>query len=498
MQRGEAIDLEISMIEGRHATMRDVLPLARETAARADVDVPWHLLEAATDLGPSPWSDPIQVWAPELAGSSGSPITVRISRLDPEPRIVWEEQGLEVMHLPTVVIVAVPSGAQQLGITYEWDKRIALPRFNGVEANSDTELLPTLDGRLYSGLKSAIFETDEPPGQWSIPPEMLHDRQPRFRWLFGVANRAGLFVGRIVRRLIVGSPSPLLADPGFSIRLGAEEVRDPDTAGACPRIDDLVPDPDGGPLVVVVHGTFACAVETAHRLRTLCPRARVARFEHDTFLPISDNVASLVEHLERLSDRGESEILLLSHSRGGLVSSQAAEAMNHLRSAPHVTVWTLGTPHFGTPLAGVGGMPAQALGALYRLCARSEENRFRATYLEAAVSYLVAASELPKGIASMRVGSDFLELHRLHARGLALRTWGGRCHPTSSSGLGHGVLLAPAISGFFDQDENDLVVPTASAILDASPAVGDCNHFQYIEKCSLQTCLATYINVVRP
>jgi len=115
-----------------------------------------------------------------------------------------------------------------------------------------------------------------------------------------------------------------------------------------------------------------------------------------------------------------------------------------------------------------------------------------ATLVEGAVSYLVAAGELPTGVACMRLGSDFLDLHRLHCQHLNLRTMGGS--PARAT-RGHGVLVAPAVEEFFNREDNDLVVPTKSAILDGSPILEDCAHSQYFERCDLRNSLRQHFHL---
>jgi hypothetical protein len=500
MQSGESAELKILQIGGRHSPIREILPLARDLASSVGVKAPWHLLETAIDSGPSPWSDPISVWAAEMTQSSSFGIAFRRLRTPGgDVGIDWEEGGVQVWQVPTVVVVPVPNGAAQLSIDYEWDRDVPFPRLFEPHVREfephvrgEVELFPTFDGRLYMGNESSILEADEHPAGWNLR-EMLLDRQPRFRWLFGVKNRAGVLIGRLARRL-VRRPQRIISDPGFSARLTAEEARDPRTSATCPRIEHMRSSHKSIPMVVVVHGTFSCAMEAAERVRAACPELAVARFEHDTFRPVSENVGALVDHLTRLRNGNQAEILLLAHSRGGLVASQAAAILGAQSDPRNLTVWTAGTPHFGTPIAGVGGLPARAIGALYRLCARSEQGGLRATVVEGAVSYLIAAGELPAGVACMRLGSDLLDLHRLHVRRLHLRTWGGRCDPAAVL-AGHSLLLPPAVAEVFDHEDHDLVVPTESAILDGSAALENCTHFQYLDRCGLREELTRHFGI---
>ena len=218
---------------------------------------------------------------------------------------------------------------------------------------------------------------------------------------------------------------------------------------------------------------------------------KVARFEHDTFVPITENIRALTGELQRLALLGHTRILLIAHSRGGLVACQAAARLRSSQPAMKVKVWTLGTPHRGTPLASLSGGPAQGMGALYRLCARRRDGAFYATYAEGAASYLTSVGQLPRGISVMSEGSDFLDIHQLSTEGLDLKTWGAQYDIASDSGLGHGLLLSPAVSEVFYGRLNDLVVPTDSAILDDSEPLQSCNHFQYFDQATFSLALTS-------
>ena len=98
-----------------------------------------------------------------------------------------------------------------------------------------------------------ILEADSLPQQWHIPPVVVMDRKPAFRWYFKVKRRAGLLIGRIVRRSL-RRPAPVKPDPGFHMRLTNEERRlDPPQSLKCPRIESMAEASADIPLVVVVH-----------------------------------------------------------------------------------------------------------------------------------------------------------------------------------------------------------------------------------------------------
>lgn len=151
--------------------MREITPLVRSIAAEIGVEAPWHLLDAASDISPAPWSDPIPIWASDQSGAIKTQIVARQGGRHTEEIVLdWEEQGLQVWHQPTVVVIPVPPGSVQLGVEYEWDRAIPFRSFVEFDQTAEGEILPTLDARFYIGERSVILEADSAPTTFSIPP----------------------------------------------------------------------------------------------------------------------------------------------------------------------------------------------------------------------------------------------------------------------------------------------------------------------------------------
>jgi hypothetical protein len=491
MESGKDQNLPVEAVGQRQPLTAELIPLARNLAERMEVDVPWHILDSTASSTPSVWADPISSWAERAAEQLQTFFVTRSRGENGEAALESKEHGIRFWHESTAVVLMVPGGADQIAIEYQWDDWIPYPsRLANYGPDAEGELPPTLDCRLYSGGKSVILEADSLPQDGYMPPGMLQDRKPAFRWYFKVQKRAGLLIGRIVRRFLT-RPAPITHDPGFRMRLTDEERRLDQSALKCPRIENVAAASPETALVVVVHGTFSCAVQMAMRIREVRPDLHVTRFEHDTFLSIGENIKALNRELQRLAVMGQRKVLIIAHSRGGLVACQVAAHLRSSQPAMKVKVWTFGTPHCGTPLASLSGNLAQGIGALYRLCARKRDGAFYSTYAEGAASYLTAVGQLPRGISVMSEGSDFLDVHRLSAEGLDLRTWGAQYDIAIDSGIGHGMLLSPAVSEVFDGRLNDLVVPTDSAILDHSASLQSCNHFQYFDHATFYSALTS-------
>ena len=138
-------------------------------------------------------------------------------------------------------------------------------------------------------------------------------------------------------------------DPTAGHRLLAEEAREPTMSDRCPRIP---PARLNEPAVVVaVHGTMSTAVPLAREIfDVIGAAAPVVRFEHDTWLPIGVNAEDLATQLAILD---VPRVLLVAHSRGGLVAAEAAHLARTRANAgrtPEVRVLTAGSPFAGTDM----------------------------------------------------------------------------------------------------------------------------------------------------
>lgn len=114
--------------------------------------------------------------------------------------------------------------------------------------------------------------------------------------------------------------------------------------------------------MVVVHGTMSTGIELARAVTELAPaNVPVLRYEHDTWLTLERNARDLA-YLIQL--RVDSSVLLIAHSRGGLVATRAAQILRKDAPGRVHRVVTMGTPFGGTPLAMGATVGAAALRAL--------------------------------------------------------------------------------------------------------------------------------------
>jgi pimeloyl-ACP methyl ester carboxylesterase len=231
--------------------------------------------------------------------------------------------------------------------------------------------------------------------------------------------------------------------------------------------------PESTAVVVFVHGTFACTLPALAMLDPL--KIPAFRFEHDTFIQITENAATL-EEVTRAFLTGAKRIYLVAHSRGGLVARVAAET---LRKVCDVQVLTFGTPHNGTPLANGGKRlfpPLLAGGRVVILGVVSWDPASLAGKL--LLNFMLPESQ-PVGIDDMRPNCSFLQfLSRIPPANL--RSWGGAYDLRRFTKKPGGTVISAALDGAFHGKPNDAVVPTDSSLGAGKPRMQtDCNHFDY-------------------
>jgi hypothetical protein len=275
--------------------------------------------------------------------------------------------------------------------------------------------------------------------------------------------RAGFLVGRLGRLVSKGGlKTP--TDPTFEHRLAKHLAVHPDPA---PEVFDPMPREAA---VVAVHGTMSCAVPLAGLLSRHLHHAPVHRFEHDTWLPLSVNAELLVD---RLVAAGTERLLLVGHSRGGLVARHAAAALEHAHGR-RVEVVTWGAPFRGTPLVGAAEVARSGASGLVSLLL--DPTGLARPLLDQATRWIARGltRELPAGITDMKPAAGALAALRLTGP-VPTTAVGGRAQALHDTwGLA---------TGFFEGVENDHVVETSSALaapgVDTRRLVVDHSHHDY-------------------
>ena len=463
-----------SVIVDGHPSRKELLAAAGRVSASSAVQISRGLVEREFTTSQDPWVEPISRWAEEAASGDRSSELSVFRPVEGTVGLRSPSLGTRVWQEPSTLIAAVPAGAT-LSVTY-----------GGFGQSRDSapvgkhERVPILDGVWFVGEQSTAIQFESNPSRYDNLGDWKVSRG--LNWIIRGAIYGGLLVARIVRHGFErANVRPPISDPGFQHRLATEERDHPNVARFIPRLEQLGAGSVRGRCVIIVHGTFSCAVPAAEAIYARAGQGCYVRFEHDTFRSIDENAKDLCEQILRTCGKG-CELLLLGHSRGGLVACRAA-AFLQMDGHRSVQVWTHGTPHRGTPLAGYRGQLSTAIfSCLYRLCGRLRNDQIHATLVEGAFAYLLRDHRLPIGVEVMRPGSPWLESHEhLSTRLQDLRTWGGRTDPRGATA---GIALLRGLQHvFFPTEENDLVVPTASALLGASATRLDgCHHFGYYEQ----------------
>jgi pimeloyl-ACP methyl ester carboxylesterase len=263
-----------------------------------------------------------------------------------------------------------------------------------------------------------------------------------------------------------------------------ERLRRAQAPGADPLPDIRGQIPGNGrPLAVLVHGLFATDVGTFKELQKgLAAVFDVVGFPHDTLSQSIDfNAKELVEVLAAL--RWDKPVVLVAHSRGGLVCRSAAQRLSKFpgHGINIAGCATFGTPHIGAELAENPGELVAAIafaksagdlsvaGVLDMLCCMSER-------------------DMPPGIADLRPGTtEERWLHKFTSQegllvdsNMPLFAVGGTFVPNRR--LQH--LAKWTVQRLIGQQDSDLVVSRRSSC----PRVGksnsmtrdvSCNHFGY-------------------
>jgi pimeloyl-ACP methyl ester carboxylesterase len=321
--------------------------------------------------------------------------------------------------------------------------------------------------------------------------------------------KTGLVLGRVVRVAFNRAPAPS-RDPFARRRLEALEAAHPNLGKAIPdlphaaELDHSYLPARGAydELVVLVHGALSCGVRMAAAIYprvadipTRSAKRTVFRFEHDTFLPAQANSNELVKRLLPYADRVTS-VLLVGHSRGGLVAANAAAALIDPFQPvfKEVGLMTFGTPHAGTPLVRAGVSVRQAVEALLKAGANMGARWLGADPLGWVAGYgLSKIGRFPPGILDMRAEDNSFLLRGQTQRyppSMEARAWAAEFDPSAADadGFVHGFVLGGRKAIFDPSDAsqvpNDGVVPTASGHasgLKKEPVLKGCDHSAYFD-----------------
>ena len=407
------------------------------------------------------------------------------------PALRWQptdNQPILAWHDMSAVVIPIRGDDRELLIDYEPDD---------ADRERESSLLGglpapecVLDWRLYVGRNSAIVD-----GAAKLK-ALGGKLRATIRLGERIGNAEGVLVGKVHNSL--GTLDGLLTnDPSWESRLDDLEMRFPALAERYPRLGPSQPLNDRS-AAIIVHGTRSCALPALNTLSNYL-RLPARRYEHDTFVPLIDNAEELATLIEQSVSCAR--LVLIAHSRGGLIARLAASLLRQQAWTGTAEVWTFGTPHEGTPLVGrslevvaklVGA--STKVGTLLKLDTPTDEFGVPIEDpVTAAFSLLLSSSRIPPGIEAMREGSEIL---RMIPAGTTDVAYGAICDlATAQAGFTVDRKTARA-SGFarevFRGEPNDLVVGISSS---TAPPGGrrvpaPCAHSEYFRDPTVTADLA--------
>lgn len=369
-------------------------------------------------------------------------------------------------HLRTLVILPVTGSEAEVELTYEFDEK------EKVLDGSPFTGSYTLDWRAYLGRGTAIIDGRTGPSNFSGTAPI------RLKFVVrGLPRVPGLLVGYVLRQtgrlLDISFPR----DPTFPSRRQQAELDHKALANQIPSVD-AVAGITRPMIAIFIHGTHSHGLESLKDLAPLQPgQCSLFRYEHDTFLPVSSNANELAQIIQRYFSTPN--LTLIAHSRGGLVARLTKLVLEKMKYPSPIRVMTFGTPHCGTPL--INNLQ-QNVSLLFRLGKLGILGLPSLTPLNYVLSCLTNVRVIPEGVSFMETGSHGLETLNLLDDPTNTECWGAVFDPRNPKG-GYGVVLDGILSGVLYGADNDLIVPTTSALGFGRPRqVLDCGHSGYFRE----------------
>lgn len=450
-----------------------------------------HHLEAA--YGTLPGVDPISLWAEdaaaanhEIADLAGTVEVVRLpSGADALRYVPYDgRSGCLAWHEHAFAVVRVPAGLDHVLVVHDESRGARTDRAtadalvrSSAAADPEDEIVTETSVEWFG------FFGDNTIGSNGSDGSQSHGGT-RTTVEIETGGRPGVLAVRTWQWL--GSPlRKPQRDPLFQTRL-AGHLQHLDGAPATQEVGDVAAWPAS--TTVWIHGTVSCGLASDRYLADLlaAPNQAPLRYEHDTFLNIEQNVEDLVRIVHHRAPAQPEKLLLIGHSRGGLVARGTANTL--LRQVPGypVRVLTLGTPHLGTPIVNAAHRALRALVGI---------TTFGISQLPDPASmllkYLLRYARLPVGIEQMAHGSPFIAGLRMGAPSSDLMSIGAdyargeRPESTGVRALGRLSTLFEAVG----EHDNDLVVSVRSATAEGSGRMlaSACGHFEYLRHGEVRT-----------
>lgn len=437
---GSAVDAVIAQVDNRPISVDTIRELVDVSEGR-NAHIPDVLRSELEQMGMEGLSSgllAIDAWGEEAAAAAEGELRFENRMLIWRPGAEEPSPATISWHDRSAVVVAVDPDVVELEFEYvpppgdlevardnsrRWlydQPRPFVPRSYWDRAYWD-ETDPILDWRLYLGENTLIIEGDSP----------LRWVKRRLRATLSLATlpvRSGVALLFVKVNHVLGPLGGILArDSGWERRLAKYEHVFRAIADRYPRLAPGVSASDDT-VSVLVHGTRSTTLPALDALDSYGKvKFPTYRFEHDTHRPLVENareLATLVGQCFPSSADGPRRVVLIAHSRGGLVARLARALLlqssntatnNHWTGT--VEVMTLGTPHRGTPLVGEGlNLIASVAGNYYNTRALLKLDTLTDASgvpiedpINLAFTFLLRRHSIPEGIRAMAPSSDALE-----------------------------------------------------------------------------------------
>jgi pimeloyl-ACP methyl ester carboxylesterase len=419
-----------------------------------------------------PALEPIRLWAGQAVGAvSDASERVALRELDGGLGLIEDgELSSFAWHGDTTAVVPITDATTVVELTYtpssaerrrrdffynQYAKALAVPRW---WPWPEVEMSADVVGFISDTEGGSTLAAIEPRGT-EFPRRYHYDVELP-------AQAAGFLVVKPLYRL-AKNLRVRARDPLWPARLGRAERGHSEMP---PRLEDA--QPSEGRLIVLVHGLASTAAEMARMLKPLALNA--ARFEHDTFISIARNASGLRKLLEEHAETAD-EIILLCHSRGGLVARAAADLLPE-EVARRTAIHTFGTPHTGTPLADFA--------PIVSLIHLVDFFRHPWDVVRAADRYVLPRTwRTPEGIEEMSPDDEFIDrmIRGAHKQVALLNSWGAEYRDGCGGAWWHRP-FATACAGILSAP-HDLIVPESSCLgagAKQGPLDAPSTHFDYL------------------
>lgn len=421
------------------------------------------------------------------------------SRPDPERApthywTIWGDDGVAMIGPSTALPpeTTLADGDDRVLLSFGQSARLRLHFDEDLSVSQSVDEALRANGRadpLSIDGATAWFDGIYWAGVGSIVGRVLKRLKPGWNFIGDLGKgTAGVLVGRVV--YVAGRPLITSRDPTFRGRLATQEQR---FSAIAQQFASQSAGTHSNNALVVVHGTWSTSFSATVDLAippTPNSQTLLFRFEHDTFRPVVDNMLEFEDFLKFISCE---RLLILAHSRGGLVATKAFDRLRERNMLPaSARLYTFGTPFEGTPFAGAGYRGVSSLLQLISTATAVSSpslDLFRIALANSRVrNGIQGIGDMVPDSALLRDRSPDPALWR-HVRKFA-----GDARGVGGLQPDHRFVSRMVRGAFGAATANDLIVSVQSATANGLPCQQfNANHFQYFRETSVRRSAMNFV-----